>query len=176
MKQKFQNEKIDIHDPYSFDWDNLSETELKRLVIQLEKTRNDLKSDLKEMQWKLDKEGKEFHHHDSFGTMYQAEIKNLNRVLESLMKNGMIIPKLMPVSLVIIILLLNMKINSNNIIFRLHLKQVLIQIPEGFQPQGTNLIQLQKFKRFFPKKVVLCLILQRKNGTLVWIKEKMFVN
>ena len=67
---------MDIPDPFSFDWDNLSETELKRLVLQLEKTRNDLRSDLREMQWRLDKEGTEFHHHDDFGRMYQAEIKN----------------------------------------------------------------------------------------------------
>ena len=54
---KIQNDKLlQIPDPFSLDWDNLSETELKRLVGQLEKTRSDLKSDLREVQWRLDKE------------------------------------------------------------------------------------------------------------------------
>ena len=56
MKLKIQNDKLlQIPDPFSLDWDNLSETELKRLVGQLEKTRSDLKSDLREVQWRLDK-------------------------------------------------------------------------------------------------------------------------
>ena len=42
------------------------------------------------MEWRLDKEGKEFHHFDDFCRMYQAEIKNLNRVLESLVRTGVI--------------------------------------------------------------------------------------
>ena len=57
VKLKIQNDKLlQIPDPFSLDWDNLSETELKRLVGQLEKTRSDLKSDLREVQWRLDKE------------------------------------------------------------------------------------------------------------------------
>ena len=42
------------------------------------------------MQWRLDKEGKEFHHFDGFAQMYTAEIKNLNRILDSLVRTGMI--------------------------------------------------------------------------------------
>lgn len=95
---------MDLPDPFSLDWDNLSETELKRLVGQLERTRNDLRSDLREMQWRLDKEGQEFHHHDDFARMYQAEIKNLNRILESLSRNGVIPPGLIAEALVIMIL------------------------------------------------------------------------
>ena len=53
-----------------------SETELKRLVGQLEKTRSDLKSDLREVQWRLDKEGREFHHHD--------EVRNSNSNIPAL--------------------------------------------------------------------------------------------
>ena len=91
VKLKIQNDKLlQIPDPFSLDWDNLSETELKRLVGQLEKTRSDLKSDLREVQWRLDKEGREFHHHDDFAKMYAAEIKNLDRILESLVRSGMI--------------------------------------------------------------------------------------
>ncbi|TRY68718.1 hypothetical protein TCAL_15105 [Tigriopus californicus] len=91
VRLKIQNEKqYPMPDPFSLDWDNLSETELKRLVGQLEKTRNDLKSDLRERQWRLDKEGKEYHHYDDFCRMYTAEIKNLNRILESLMRTGMV--------------------------------------------------------------------------------------
>jgi len=64
---KIQNEKVEpLPDSFFLDWDNLSETELKRLVIQLEKTRNDLKSDLKEAGYRLDKEGKDYHHSDKF--------------------------------------------------------------------------------------------------------------
>ena len=79
-----------LPDPFSLDWDNLSETELKRLVGQLEKTRNDLKSDVREMEWRLDKEGREYHHFDGFCKMYTAEIKNLNRILETLVRTGVI--------------------------------------------------------------------------------------
>lgn len=108
---------MDLPDPFSLDWDNLSETELKRLVVQLERTRNDLKSDLREMQWRLDKEGKEFHHHDDFGKMYQAEIKNLNRVLETLTKTGMLIPSLMPSSSQVLLKFIFLKLFNNSSLF-----------------------------------------------------------
>jgi len=40
IKLKIQNEKLNpFPDTFSLDWENLSETELKRLVVQLEKTR-----------------------------------------------------------------------------------------------------------------------------------------
>ena len=51
------------------------------LSKQLEKTRNDLQSDLLDMEWRLDHEGKEFHHFDDFCQLYRAEILNLNRTL-----------------------------------------------------------------------------------------------
>ena len=48
IKLKIQNEKMNLlPDPFALDWDALSETEMKRLVGQLEKTRNDLRSDLR---------------------------------------------------------------------------------------------------------------------------------
>lgn len=48
IKLKIQNEKMNlVPDPFALDWDALSETEMKRLVGQLEKTRNDLRSDLR---------------------------------------------------------------------------------------------------------------------------------
>ena len=48
IKLKIQNEKLNLlPDPFALDWDALSETEMKRLVGQLEKTRNDLRSDLR---------------------------------------------------------------------------------------------------------------------------------
>ena len=43
IKLKIQNDKIHPVPDMLLDWDKLSETELKRLVVQLEKTRNDLK-------------------------------------------------------------------------------------------------------------------------------------
>lgn len=70
--------------------DNLSETELKRLVGQLEKTRSDLESDLREMLRRLEKEGREFHHYDDFCRLYRAEILNLNRTLDALARNGIL--------------------------------------------------------------------------------------
>ena len=42
------------------------------------------------MEWRLDKEGKDFHHFDDFCRMYTAEIKNLDRILDSLTRTGMI--------------------------------------------------------------------------------------
>jgi hypothetical protein len=62
------------------DWDNLSETELKRLVVQLEKTKNDVVLDLKDAQLHLDHEGKEFHHFDYFCQLYRFETSTTNIV------------------------------------------------------------------------------------------------
>ena len=43
IKLKIQNEKLNpLPDPFALDWDNLSETEMKRLVGQLEKTKAEL--------------------------------------------------------------------------------------------------------------------------------------
>jgi hypothetical protein len=53
------------------------------MTLQLEKTRNDIQSDLLDMEWRLDHEGKEFHHFDEFCQLYRAEILNLNRTLVS---------------------------------------------------------------------------------------------
>ncbi len=67
IKLKIQNDKQSLFpDTFMMDWDNLSETELKRLVGQLEKTKNDVMLDLKDTQLHLDHEGKEFHHFDYF--------------------------------------------------------------------------------------------------------------
>ncbi len=51
------------------------------------------------MEWRLDKEGREFHHYEDFCKLYRAEIVNLNRTLDSLMRNGMLPSNLqMPLS------------------------------------------------------------------------------
>ena len=42
------------------------------------------------MQNRLDKEGKEFHHYDDFCQLYRAEILNLNRILDALVRNGVL--------------------------------------------------------------------------------------
>ena len=52
------------------------------------------------MQWRLDKEGREYHHYEDFCRMYRSEILNLNRMLDTLMKNGMLPTNLqLPLSL-----------------------------------------------------------------------------
>jgi hypothetical protein len=43
IKLKIQNDRMNPVPDMLLDWDKLSETELKRLVSQLEKTRNDLR-------------------------------------------------------------------------------------------------------------------------------------
>ena len=54
IKLKIQNDKSFLFpDPFMMDWDSLSETELKRLVSQLEKTRNDVALDYREAQLRL---------------------------------------------------------------------------------------------------------------------------
>ncbi len=51
IKMKIQNDKQSLMpDAFMLDWDNLSETELKRLVAQLEKTKNDVMLDLRDAQ------------------------------------------------------------------------------------------------------------------------------
>ena len=72
--------------------DSLSETEMKRLVGQLEKTKGDLNLQLREAEGKLDMEGKEYHHYDDFCKVYKSQILNLNRTLDSLVRNGTIPP------------------------------------------------------------------------------------
>eukprot|EP00090_Calanus_glacialis_P007611 TRINITY_DN16050_c0_g1_i1.p1 TRINITY_DN16050_c0_g1~~TRINITY_DN16050_c0_g1_i1.p1 ORF type:complete len:377 (-),score=139.92 TRINITY_DN16050_c0_g1_i1:90-1220(-) len=88
IKLKIQNDKSHPLPDMLLDWDSLSETELKRLVGQLEKTRNDLKGDIREVEFRLDKEGKDFHHFEDFAKMYRAEVKSLTRTLDQLQKHG----------------------------------------------------------------------------------------
>lgn len=45
---------------------------------------------IREMEWRLDKEGREYHHYEDFCKLYRAEILNLNRMLDTLSKNGML--------------------------------------------------------------------------------------
>jgi len=88
IKIKIANDKINQVPDMLLDWDKLSETELKRLVSQLEKTRNDLRSDISDVEYRLDKEGKEYHHHEEFAQMYRAEVKSLTRTLDQLQRHG----------------------------------------------------------------------------------------
>ena len=44
----------------------------------------------REMEWRLDKEGREYHHYEDFCKLYRSEILNLNRMLDMLSKNGML--------------------------------------------------------------------------------------
>jgi len=52
--------------------------------------RNEIQSDLLEMEYRLNHEAKEFHHYDYFCRYYRAEIIALNRILDSLLKNGLL--------------------------------------------------------------------------------------
>jgi len=88
IKLKIQNDKSHPLPDMLLNWDNLSEVEMKRLVMQLEKTRNDLKSDNREMEYRLDMEGQEFHRHNEFRKAYRAEVKGLTRTLDQLQKHG----------------------------------------------------------------------------------------
>ncbi|CAB4054353.1 AGAP [Lepeophtheirus salmonis] len=91
IKIKIQNDKLHpLPNSFALDWDTLSETELKRLVMELEKTKNDIISDLREVEWKMDKEGRDFHHYDDFVQSYFAEIKNLNRTIDTLIQKGLL--------------------------------------------------------------------------------------
>lgn len=54
--------------------------------------RNDIQSDLLEMEYRLDHEGKEFHHFNYFCQLYRAEIVSLNRTLDALLRNGLLPP------------------------------------------------------------------------------------
>ena len=45
---------------------------------------------IREMEWRLDKEGREYHHYEDFCKLYRSEILNLNRMLDMLSKNGML--------------------------------------------------------------------------------------
>jgi hypothetical protein len=42
------------------------------------------------MEWRLDKEGREYHHYEDFCKLYRVEILNLNRTLDALMRSGML--------------------------------------------------------------------------------------
>ena len=45
---------------------------------------------IREMEWRLDKEGREYHHYEDFCKLYRSEILNLNRMLDMLSKSGML--------------------------------------------------------------------------------------
>jgi len=55
--------------------------------------RNDVLLELRDAQLLLDYEGRTFHHFDYFCQLYQTEIICLNRMLETLFKNGLLPPK-----------------------------------------------------------------------------------
>ena len=42
------------------------------------------------MQFRLDKEGRQLYHYDDFCQLYRAEILNLNRILDALVRNGVL--------------------------------------------------------------------------------------
>ena len=76
---------------------------------------------IREMEWRLDKEGREYHHYEDFCKLYRSEILNLNRMLDMLSKNGMLPGNLnlnFSVSNVSTYLLMNRKI-----IFSVNLKR-----------------------------------------------------
>ena len=59
------------------------------------------------MEWRLDKEGREYHHYEDFCKLYRAEILNLNRMIDTLMRNGMLPSNLLSMSNVIASSLIN---------------------------------------------------------------------
>ncbi|CAM1320179.1 CCDC169 (predicted) [Pycnogonum litorale] len=68
------------------DFDTLSEPELARLVKQLEKDRNALYNELRDTEWKLDKESKAFHSYNEVRNAYLTEIHEALMNLEMLQK------------------------------------------------------------------------------------------
>ncbi|KAG1651281.1 Coiled-coil domain-containing protein 169 [Nymphon striatum] len=68
------------------DLDNLSEPELARLAKQLEKDRNALYNELRDTEWKLDKESKAFHGFNEVRKAYMTEINEALMNLEMLHK------------------------------------------------------------------------------------------
>lgn len=66
----------------NFNLDALNEAELLRLVKHLERMRNDYYSTLRDTEWKLDKESKEFHHFDEMRRVYKADLKHANQTIE----------------------------------------------------------------------------------------------
>lgn len=50
----------------------------------LERMRNDFYSTLRDTEWKLDKESKEFHHFDEMRRVYKTDLKHANAQIERL--------------------------------------------------------------------------------------------
>ncbi|CAB3368736.1 Hypothetical predicted protein [Cloeon dipterum] len=68
----------------NFDLDLLTETELIRLVKRLERQRTDLYSNLRNLEFRLDREGREQQRLAEIKTMQQAEIYHFSRTLDRL--------------------------------------------------------------------------------------------
>ncbi|XP_018494549.2 coiled-coil domain-containing protein 169 [Galendromus occidentalis] len=66
------------------DLDSFSEAQLARCLRQLEKDRDNLRSDVRDLEWRLDQESKAFHKFDETRKAYQTEIRDAMTNLEAL--------------------------------------------------------------------------------------------
>ncbi|XP_043214729.1 coiled-coil domain-containing protein 169-like isoform X2 [Amphibalanus amphitrite] len=87
--------KIDMMFP---EYEKYTETELIKLLKQLERQKQDLISQLKNVQYQTDKESKDFHHYDELRRTYRADIGITNRDLEHLRSVRRLVEKDAPVS------------------------------------------------------------------------------
>ncbi|XP_059483564.1 uncharacterized protein LOC132201420 [Neocloeon triangulifer] len=72
----------------NFDLDLLTETELIRLVKRLERQRTDMYSTLRNLEWRLDREGREHQRLAEMKTMQQAELYHYTKTLDRLNKQS----------------------------------------------------------------------------------------
>jgi hypothetical protein len=75
-----------------YNLDSLNEPELLRLVKHLERTRNGLYSSMRDMEWKLDKEAKEFRHFDEIRRNVRSDLKQVNHTLERMQWSRVVEP------------------------------------------------------------------------------------
>ncbi|XP_037087280.1 coiled-coil domain-containing protein 169-like isoform X2 [Pollicipes pollicipes] len=87
--------KIDMMFP---EYEKFTETELIKLTKQLERQKQDLISQLKNVQYQTDKESKDFHHFDELRRTYRADIGITNRDLDHLRSVRRLVEKDGPVS------------------------------------------------------------------------------
>ncbi|XP_023222558.1 coiled-coil domain-containing protein 169-like [Centruroides sculpturatus] len=89
LKSKVETSRNQSHEGVTalladLDLDSLSENQLLRYLRQLEKDRNALYNELRDTEWKLDKESKTFHKYNDTRNAYMTEITEVMMNLEAM--------------------------------------------------------------------------------------------
>lgn len=89
LRRQYDHIRRQFRDAYMIDtmypeYEKYTELELARMLRQLERKKQDLGSEVKNLNYQIDKESKEFHHYDELRRTYRADIGITDRDLQQL--------------------------------------------------------------------------------------------